>query len=290
MGILNLRKSWHKLICKNRIDSRLKLRYYKNFNIWPNLNNPTKFNEKILYRMLHDRNKFYPILTDKFLVREYIAKNIGQKYLIPLIHSTENTESLLDIKDWSNTVIKPNHAAGKIRIINNNPTLTEKKIIIDEIKKWLLLDFSKTHDEWQYTNIKPMILMESKITKDNSIPRDYKFHCFKQKNEEIEFVLQLVDGRFNEESRGYYLNSFENCIWHHGIGKHHINPKEVPLLKKIIHLNEKLMSDKFKYVRIDWYIVDNMIYFGELTFTPGAGKSNEFGKELEKIMGRLWIE
>ena len=33
----------------------------------------------------------------------------------------------------------------------------------------------------------------------------------------------------------------------------------------------KKLSKPFPLVRVDLYIVDNKVYFGELTFTPAAG-------------------
>ena len=34
---------------------------------------------------------------------------------------------------------------------------------------------------------------------------------------------------------------------------------------------QKKLSKPFPLVRVDLYIVDNKVYFGELTFTPAAG-------------------
>jgi len=48
------------------------------------------------------------------------------------------------------------------------------------------------------------------------------------------------------------------------------------------------MTD-FDYVRIDCYIINEAIYFGEMTFTLGSGKNREFGEELENIMGGFWV-
>lgn len=32
----------------------------------------------------------------------------------------------------------------------------------------------------------------------------------------------------------------------------------------------KLLSEPFKFVRVDFYEINNTVYLGELTFTPGA--------------------
>jgi hypothetical protein len=50
----------------------------------------------------------------------------------------------------------------------------------------------------------------------------------------------------------------------------------------------KILSDDFKYVRVDFYEIDDMIYLGELTFTPMSGlikyKNSNIDIELGKML------
>ena len=41
-------------------------------------------------------------------------------------------------------------------------------------------------------------------------------------------------------------------------------------LKEMIRLSE-ILAEPFKYVRIDWYDVDDVLYFGEITFHHDGG-------------------
>ena len=269
---------------------KVKIGYFRCYKKWPNTSHPKTFNEKVLARIIHDRNELYPMFADKYLVRDFIQESIGCDVLIPLIAATEKPIDLLEIQDWSNCVLKPNHGAGMVKIFDENPNFDLKKATIGLAETWLKQDFSKVCGEWHYSKIKPLVLFEKKITKNSEIPRDYKFHCFKQKNGSFNYVLQLVDGRFGEESRGYYNNSFEECIWHHGAGKHGLTNDEQIFLPTMLEFNQKILNAvDINYLRIDWYLVDGKIYFGELTLTPGAGRANEFGESLEKTMGDYWI-
>ena len=174
-----------------------------------------------------------------------------------------------------------------VEIIDNiDISEARKKEIVEKCKNWLKIDFSKAAREIHYRKIPKLILVEKKLGEGTL--NDYKFHCFKTKNNEYKYVLQVVNDRFSEtDSRGYYLNSLEDCVWSHGMGNHSIPTAEKPLLHKAVELNSKLAQD-FDYLRIDWYAHDGQLYFGELTFTPGAGLINEFGPELEKKMGDMW--
>ena len=58
-----------------------------------------------------------------------------------------------------------------------------------------------------------------------------------------------------------------------------------------MQMAEKLAKD-FPFVRVDFYIVNNQIYFGELTFTPAAGMDVELmltppgeNKDVDTILG-----
>ena len=50
-----------------------------------NLKKPRTFNEKIQWMKLYNRKPEYTVMADKYLAKEYVAKKIGQQYVIPLL-------------------------------------------------------------------------------------------------------------------------------------------------------------------------------------------------------------
>jgi hypothetical protein len=61
----------------------LKYKHRKKIGTKLDLKNPVLFSEKVQWLKLYDRNPDYPNLVDKHEVREYIARTIGEEYLIP---------------------------------------------------------------------------------------------------------------------------------------------------------------------------------------------------------------
>lgn len=59
----------------------LKLRFRFKMGCWPNLKYPKTFQEKINWLKLHDRNPGYTKMVDKYAVKEYVAKKIGNEYI-----------------------------------------------------------------------------------------------------------------------------------------------------------------------------------------------------------------
>ena len=50
-----------------------------------NLDNPQTFNEKLQWLKLYNRKPEYTMMVDKYKVREYVAEQLGEEYLIPLL-------------------------------------------------------------------------------------------------------------------------------------------------------------------------------------------------------------
>lgn len=80
-------KIWHLQSVQTFIPDKLYLKIqYRNFiGKDLNINNPKTFNEKIQWLKLYDRRSIYTNFVDKYEVRKYIEKTIGDEYLIPLL-------------------------------------------------------------------------------------------------------------------------------------------------------------------------------------------------------------
>lgn len=263
--------------------------FYRSNGRFPSIKRPRTFSEKVLHRKHYGNQPVYSELADKFLARQFVANRIGEQYSTPLLFETCDPERLLEMAEWTNIVIKPNHGAGMVKLIGDRtPTPAEKRSIIDECKKWLSLDFSEVAREIHYKSIRRRILVERLLGDGLTPPTDYKFHCFRNQDNQLDYVLLVINDRFSEApSRGYYLNALDNCVVAYGGGNHAIPEEHLPLLQQAIRMNPLLAAD-FDYVRVDWYVDSAKLYFGELTFTPGAGLDNPFGEALETIMGGMW--
>ncbi|AXF77935.1 hypothetical protein LU604_24145 [Erwinia tracheiphila] len=265
--------------------------YFRKFKKLPNINQPRLFNEKILYRKFvtgdHAR---YGILSDKILVRDYFAKKIGGKYLIPFIHETSQPDTLFKLESLKNTVVKSNPGSGMVEILLDEPDYSQKKMLIKKCKDWLNRDFSLEAREIHYRYIKPRILVEQYIGEGKLAAVDYKFHMFNKKDGNFEYVLQVIYNRVGDAplSMSFYVNNLKYCFYKIRDTGFDIS-SELPTLEKALELSKKLASD-FDYVRVDWYINEGQVYFGELTFTPGAGLVTGLDQGLNEIMGNMWVQ
>lgn len=285
-----LKNLYRLIISKLPKKYRLALTYFRVFGVFPNIENPQNFNEKVLNRILYDKDPQFSLLADKYAVRTYIKDKIGENYLIPLILWTENPNDLKVIKKWENLVIKPNHGAGMVTIIDNEPTEDRKNFIIALAGKWLRSDFGKMADEGHYSLIRPKLMVETKITSKGEDLRDYKFHRFLQHDGTIKQVLQVVAERSESgfETVFFEIEDLDKPLYSPFNYKLELSKYERDQIARIVSLNGELVPNT-NYVRIDWYITKKHIYFGEITFTPGAGRSKSFKGDFGVKMGKLWV-
>jgi len=186
--------------------------------------------------------------------------------------------------EFSDFVLKPNHGAGMVKVVDGFISEKDRGAILRESSEWMKKDFSTISGEMHYKKIKRKLLVEKKIGDKGSVLTDYKIHLFKQKDDGFFFVLQLIDDRFKGDlSRTFYINNIDTPY----SGSKKINAHIIPCLELAILLSKKLMGN-LEYARIDWYIDDEKLYFGEITLTPASGLGLGYGDELDNIMGGKW--
>ena len=245
-----------------------------------NLEMPRTFNEKIQWLKLNDRTQLHVKCADKIAVRDYVKEKIGEHYLIPLIFSTKKATKITPkiLPDYP-VIIKANHDSGSYIIVREKNKLNWKEIRL-MFKKALEFNYYFNLREWQYKNISPQILIEKLlIKKDGSIPEDYKFHCF---NGKVKYIQVDLDRETKHTRNMYNINwTLLDLEFHYPKGTY--SPPPV-CLEKMISLAEKL-AISFYYVRIDFYQINNDIFFGEITFHPEGGFGKFNPKKWDLIFG-----
>jgi hypothetical protein len=249
-----------------------------------NLDNPKTLNEKINWLKLYDRKDLHTTIADKFKVREYVKEKIGEKYLIPLLYHTKNPIDLKpeNLPKHGNYIIKANHDSSG-GVIVRDPLAIDWNATRKRFKRLLKENHYYSTIEWQYKNIEPRIIVEQLLTyNDGSIPDDYKFHCF---NGKLAFVMIDFDRHSNKRTRNLYDTEWNllPCHWGRPNGKALKKPDNFEEIKM---LAETLAKD-FKYVRVDFYLVNNKIYFGELTLHHASGLQKFYQQEHDELYGSM---
>ena len=218
------------------------------------------FEDKINWLLIHDTNRLKGKCADKIFLHEYSKKKLG-KDICNKILKIYNSETEIDIKELPNQfVFKTNHGSAFNIIVEDKAKLDLEKAK-KLLKKWMKEDFGAKNAEFHYSFIKQKIFAEEYIGKNL---KNYKFLCYNGKPKYIYLSI--------EESGQKYRNFYDmnwifinfTCLSEPHPKYHYPKPKFFELMKEYA----KIFSKDFKFVRVDFYELENEVRLGELTFTP----------------------
>jgi hypothetical protein len=257
-------------------------RYIRVHGKRPDLRNPRGFSEKLLSRMIslnRRGNLNFTLLSDKYVVRAYVASKVGGQYLVNILwHGTDPSAIPFDALP-AEYVIKTNHGSAQIIVVKGE---ADRIDIINKLSVWLKRNYYWACREYQYFHIKPRVIVEEYLkNSDGTGPLDYRFWCFKGVPE----VIQV-------DNRAHDINPFFDTKWNL-LDLYYREGVPRPTIEKPINFDQMMsiasqLSSEFDFVRIDLYNIDGEIYFGEFTFTPTSGELKLRPENWNLKLGNKW--
>lgn len=264
-----------------------KLLFLKKFGRLPNLKNPQTLNEKLLKLKLErfGTDALVRRCADKYRVREYVKSCGCASTLNRLIAVYDSVDDIAWEQLPQRFVMKWNFGCGYNLICKDKSALdipsAEKKL-----RQWGREPFWAYYSELQYRNVEKKLIVEEFIgNADGELPEDYKFYCF---NGRAHCVMLCV-GRQEGWPRFYFLDRDFKLL---RINRDSKNAPADFTLQKPALIDEAFavadrLSQGFPFVRVDLYICDKGVRFGELTFTPAAALDNKRLPETDLMFGKL---
>lgn len=265
----------------------LKLRFRLQTGKHLNLREPKTFSEKLQWLKLHDRRPEYTKMVDKISAKEYVSNIIGQDYIIRLLGVWDNPEDV----NWASLpdqfVIKTNHSGGHTGVvICKDKSSFDHTSAIKKLKASLKRDVYHDLREWPYKNVERKVFAEEYIKpnpESGDMP-DYKFFCF---NGEPKYC-QVISGRDTNMCIDFFDQEWNHQPFHEP--KHYpfasIEPQKPKHFEKMWSM-AKLLAYGKAFCRIDFYDVNDKVYFGEITFYPTSGMGGFAPEEYDSKIGEL---
>ena len=271
--------------------------------------NSKTFNGKLAKKMLVDRSSLVALAADKYLVRDFVAEQIGPEFLTELYQIVDSPADINWEKLPDRFVVKVNHGSGGIFIVGNFPDpdalpffllranwpryllnysdLNTRRIsrLLNQLLHKSYFYHPNKFPEWAYTEIEPKILIEEYLEPSDQRhpPSDFKFFCF----DGVCKVIQVDSDRFTTHTRQMFdpnwrLLPFSFTYPHTGITQE--KPKN---LEQMIQLAERLARE-FEFIRVDLFNIEGKVYFGELTNYPEGALGVFNPNEWNYKMGEFW--
>ena len=252
------------------------------------LQNPKTFTEKLQWLKLYDRRPEYTSMADKYAVKKVIADRIGAEYVIPLLGVWDRFEDIDFDSLPEQFVLKCTHDSGGFAVCRDKRTFDReaaKKVLTRSLHK----NYYFQSREWVYKDIPQRIIAEQYVPslgRPESI--EYKLTCFNGKAKLITICRGIAHSTYDVRTNDHYDRDLNRLNFYVNY-KNPAEPEKIPpQMQDIIALSEKL-SDGIPQVRVDWYVDNGRIYFGEFTFYTWAGLMKFNPPEWDGILGS-WLE
>lgn len=274
--------NWEKY-CKSLIP-KMKARFKKMMGFEPNLKNPKRFTEKLEWLKIYDSTFLKTYCADKVTVRNYIKDKLGKDISIPLIGVYNKFDDIDFSKLPKDYIMKTNHGSHTNIIVRNGNI--NKKVAKQKFNEWLSKDWSWWGYEMFYKSIPKKIIIEKFMSDGNVALIDYKFLCF---NGKPIYCQAITDRGTKKMALNYYDMNWQPCIDISRIdlpanyNKINEKPKTFEQMKEYA----TILSQDFKFVRVDFYEIDEKVYFGELTFIPAAAYIKYKNPQTDLILGKM---
>lgn len=268
----------------------LKIRFWLKMGRKLDLKNPKTYNEKLQWLKLYDRKPEYTTMVDKYAVKEYVARIIGEQFVIPTLGVWDNFDEINFDKLPNQFVLKATNGGGGSGVI-----ICEDKSKLNIKATKLRLNNSLKEDiytnlrEWQYKNVKHRIIAEKLLVdKEHVSLNDYKVMTFGGEPKLMEMHIDRFSAHHTQDF--YSLPDWKKTnITQSGYSDSSsiILPKP-KCLDKMLELSS-LLSKNIPHCRVDWYLVNGKLYFGEITFYDASGFC-AFDKMEDELLLGSWID
>lgn len=249
------------------------------------LDPPVGFNDRIIHRLLYDRDPRLKIVCDKLAVREMIRDRLGATYLIPLLGTWNDASEI----DWQSLpaqfVLKPTHSSGPIAIVPDHVERAPEKLA-EMARDWLRHDYFDRSLEWGYRDLPRRLMAEALLRgPDGRAPVEAHVLTFGGQVALIRILTgtKATPTRRNDwfDRDGTRLDNFSGEVEQSGIS---LNQRDI---EAIVTAAERV-SAAFDHIRVDMYLTDNGLKIGELTPYHGAGLTVWRGTAQDEVLAAAW--
>lgn len=273
-------------LARLRLERRLQHQIRSAFGYEPDLRHPRTFNERVAHKILYDRDPLIPLTTDKVAVRDYVAVKVGAEILLPQFGVWNRAEDIPWDALPNSFVLKGSHG-WQMNLLVHDKSALDRAAATRQAARWLSESHFERTGEWGYRGIRPRLLAEQLLVGDrpSRIPEDFKIFVFGGQP-------RLLEVHFDRGTDDYGFLIYDarelrplpplGGSWRGAAP--YVLPPEAP---ELVDIAARLGAD-FDFVRVDLYLSQGKVWFGELTHYPANACARYAGVEQDLLVGDIW--
>lgn len=235
-----------------------------------NLKKPTLLTEKLNWLKLYNHNPLYTKMVDKYEVKQYVSDLIGEEYVVPCYGVWDNFDDI-DFDSLPNQfVLKCTHDSGTVVVCKDKSNF-DIAAAKSKIESRIQYNYYDNCREWPYKNVKPRIIAD-KFIEGLGDPEslEYKITCFNGKVNFITICRGIAHVELDKRTNNHFTPDFEEQRWTAFYKNADYKFEKPEEWEKMIEFSNKI-STNIPYLRVDWFISNGHLYFGEATFFTWGG-------------------
>lgn len=228
--------------------------------------NVVYYPQKINWIKRYLDDELYQICTDKYTVRNYV-KEKGLGHLLNELYAVYDSVDEIEFDKLPDSfVLRTNHGCGWNILCDDRSKLSVKHAK-KKLRKWMKKNYYYVQGECWYKDIKPRIICEKFLQDDTTEElKEYKILCFHGNPHVIQVDI---------ERNGKHMRNFYDTNWNlRDIYCEYENDKRI--IERPRDLEDmleyaRILSEGFIHVRIDFFVVNEEVIFGKMSFAPESG-------------------
>jgi hypothetical protein len=210
----------------------------------------------------------------KLFYRAVLGEDLAPRTLVKFHSPDEFSEQLLPER----CVLKPTHLSGCIFYDRTQRPMSNDELA--RVRSWFAQNLYRQTRERNYKNLRPLVIAEEVVASSSDI-RDYKVFCFRGQPK----AIQVDVGRHVSHKRRMYTPDWEPLPYRYNkpLAEREERPAQ---LEKALEIAARI-AGYFEFIRVDFFILEDRLFLGELTSVPENAHGRFESKEAELEFSRL---
>lgn len=263
----------------------------------PDLRQPRLLSERILHRILWDRDPLLQTFCDKIAAKEWITARIGPGHTPPTLAVASSVDKLKALPLPERWMLKASHGSGWYQLVDTTTHPLDAEVM-EQARKWLNTDFADRFQEWGYRNLPRRLLAEELLTLEGAECTEMSAFCFEGRVRAVRLFRVESARAFHRGSQRHLPRTKEFFLDE--------SLKPLPLVRpqhdhcpglaatdrqqlETFFALARELSSVTPFLRVDGYLCDRGILVGELTPYPGAGIGLRMPRQWDAWFGAFWV-
>ncbi len=236
---------------------------------FPNVSQPIRYNDKMLWRKVFDHNPIFGTFSDKLATKRHTSQLCPTLRLPAVMWTGEDVSTIPQETLRQPLIIKANHGSGMNVVLGGGEPTT---LAVAEINDWIKKPYGTTKLEWGYRFAQRTLLAEELIVPDEGEDLvDLSVHTI----DGTPLFIEAITGHKSAGMRKSYFR-VDGTRW----PDLERNPRAIPSLPPDFRLpschlealdHARVLGAGVDYIRIDFMVAGERLYGGEITVYPGSG-------------------